>query len=118
MHVRGNVYYNGTQAYKYEDGAVIGGNIPMPEIIHRPDAIVMKITADSSIESASTVLVDTKLLDKAYYPDSYFENRDGSDITIDSDYSGARRDAVHPKAGPFENLKPGVNEIVLWKFRK
>ena len=116
MHVRGNVYYNGTKAYAYEEGAVSGGNMPKPVIEHRADAIVMKITVDSAIDRANTVLVDTKLLDKAYYTDSYFENRDGSDLTIDGDYRGAKRNTSHPKAGPFENLKPGENEIVLWKF--
>lgn len=118
MHVRGNVYYNGTQAYRYEEGAVSGGNMPKPVIEHRPDAIVMKITVDSAIDRANTVLVDTKLLDKAYYTDSYFEDRDGNDIILDGDYRGAKRNASKPKAGPFENLHAGENEIVLWQFKK
>lgn len=116
MQVRGNVYYNDTPVYKYEDGAVVGGTIPKPEIIHREDAIVMKFTVDSAINRANTVLVDTPMLDKAYYTDSYFENPDGTDIVFDEDFFGAKRNTSHPMTGPFENLKAGENEIVLWKF--
>ncbi len=116
MHVGGNVYYNGTAPYKYETSGVQGGNIPAPEIIHRSDAIVMKFTVDSSVDKASTVLVDTDLLDKAYYSEGYYENPDGTSLTINTDYNGQKRNLSKPKAGPFEDLKAGENEIILWKF--
>ena len=116
MHVGGNIYYNGTKGYIYERGAIHAGEITKPEIIHGSDGIVMKFTIDDNLGKASTVLVDTELLDKAYYSDGYFENRDGTSLTIETDYFGQQRNTARPQAGPFEDLKAGENEIVLWKF--
>ncbi len=116
MHVAGNVYYNGTPGYKYEQGAVRGGNVPMPELVYTQDGIYLKFTLDSAWNRASTKQVDTEMLDKAYYPDSYFENRDGTPLCIDHDYSGALRNSGAPKPGPFENASVGANEIQIWKF--
>lgn len=116
MHVGGNVYYNGTGVYKFEKDAVNGGKISTPEIVKDDEKIVLKIKVDGSIDKAKTVLVDTKMLDKAYYSDGYYENADGTTLTIDTDYSGAKRNVSNPKVGPFENLKSGENEIILWRF--
>lgn len=116
MHVAGNVYYNGSAPYKYEKEPTIGGNVAKPEIIYRDDCIAMAITVDAALNDAPTVLVSTSMLDKAYYSDGYYENRDGTDIIIDSDFEGVRRNIVTPKAGPFETLSPGRNEVILWRF--
>ncbi len=118
MHVAGNVYYNGTAAYKYEEDVVKGGTIQAPVIEKDAEKIVMKITIDGAIDRAKTQFVNTKMLDKAYYSDGYFENFDGSPLAIDFDYSGQKRDMSHPKAGPFESLKAGENEIILWRFNQ
>lgn len=116
MHVAGNVYYNGVPAYKYEKDVARGGNVPAPEIEHRADGIYLKLTLDDAAGRAGTVAVDTELLGKAYYTDSYYENRDETPLMIDHDYLGAARDMAAPEAGPFENIKSGLNEIKLWNF--
>lgn len=44
----------------------------------------------------------------------YFENPDGTPITLNTDYLGVSRGDA-PKAGPFENVVSGVQEIVVWR---
>ena len=116
MHVAGNVYYNGTPGYKYEQGAAVGGSEPMPELVYRQDGIYLKFTLDAAWNRAQTKSVDTQMLDKAYYTDSYFENRDETPLRIDHDYAGAARNFSAPKPGPFENATVGENEIKIWNF--
>ena len=116
MHVGGNVYYNDTPGYKYEEGAATGGEMAMPELDYREDGIYVKFTLDAAWNRAQTKSVDTKLLDKAYYTDSYFENRDETPLRIDHDYKGNARNFSTPKPGPFENARVGSNEIQVWKY--
>jgi hypothetical protein len=56
------------------------------------------------------------MLEKAYYTDSYYENRDETPLRIDHDFAGALRSFAAPKPGPFENASVGQNEIMIWKF--
>ena len=116
MHVAGNVYYNGVPGYKYEEGAAKGGNVPMPELLYRDSGIFLKFSLDDAWTKASTKFVDTEMLEKAYYTDSYFENRDETPLRIDHDFAGAQRSVAAPKPGPFENASVGQNEIQIWKF--
>ena len=116
MHVGGNVYYNDTPGYKYEEGAATGGEMAMPELDYREDGIYVKFSLDAAWNRAQTKSVDTELLDKAYYTDSYFENRDESPLRIDHDYKGNARNFSAPKPGPFENARVGSNEVQVWKF--
>ena len=44
--------------------------------------------------------IDTQVLGKAFEPEEYFENPDGTPITFDQDYFGDHRGA-HPLPGPF-----------------
>ena len=116
MHVAGNVYYNGTPGYKYEEGASTGGSLSMPELVYREDGIYLKFNLDAAWNRAQTKPVDTEMLQKAYYSDSYFENPDGTPLRIDLDYRGNTRDYTAPKPGPFENAAVGSNDICIWKF--
>ena len=116
MHVAGNVYYNGTPGYKYEQGAATGGDISMPELIYKDDGIYLKYTLDAAWNRAQTKPVDTAMLEKAYYTDSYFENRDETPLRIDHDFFGTARNFSAPKPGPFENASVGTTEVLLWKY--
>ncbi len=59
-------------------------------------------------------VVTTERLGRAHIPDQAYENPDGTAIIIDSDFPGNKRDDSNPMAGPFENLKPGVNTLKVW----
>jgi hypothetical protein len=88
----------------------------MPEMEYRENGIFLKFTLDGAWNSASTRPVDTEMLEKAYYSDSYYENRDETPLRIDHDFAGALRNFAAPKPVPFENASVGQNEIMIWKF--
>jgi alpha-N-arabinofuranosidase len=96
--------------------SVEAGNAILPKgtvLTREPEGWRLSLTADST-DSSQRKIVTTELLGTAIVANCPFENRDGSPITIDTDYFGKPRDPVNPGAGPFAGLKPGRHEIKVW----
>ena len=115
MRVGSNLYYDGVKNYAYEDNAVSSNLDTQISLEKQADKIVLKIRVDDAINRVKTPVVDTDFLGKTYYSNGYYENPDGTKLTIDHDFFGAPRGS-NPKVGPFENLKPGMNEFTVWEF--
>ena len=115
MRVGSNLYYDGVKHYAYEDDAVSSNLGTQIALEKQADKIVLKIRVDDAINRVKTPVVDTDFLGKTYYSNGYYENPDGTPLTVDHDFFGAPRGS-NPKVGPFENLKPGMNEFTVWKF--
>jgi hypothetical protein len=115
MRVGSNLYYDGVKNYAYEDDPVSSSLGTQIALDKQADKIVLKIRVDDAINRVKTQTVDTDFLGKTYYSNGYYENPDGTKLTIDHDFYGAPRGSS-PKVGPFENLKPGMNEFTVWKF--
>ena len=118
MHVANNLYMNGVKSYAYEDNAVKTGTDAKVSIEKTAEGIVLHVTVDGNYSSAKTQPITTELLGKTYYSNGYYENPDGTPLTIDRDLLGNPRSTTSPKVGPFENLKSGENSIMVWKFKK
>ena len=101
MFVDGNVYLNGAITYKQEKNqleSVEDPNIQMEEL---ENGIYLSMHMDKSIARMKNRVVNTELLGKARIPNQKFENPDGTEITIDTDYSGKKRNIRNPSPGPF-----------------
>jgi alpha-N-arabinofuranosidase len=61
--------------------------------------------------------VTTETLTNAIIPNLPFENVDGSEVKIDTDYFGKKRDVKNPSPGPFEVTKSGKQTIKVWPVR-
>ncbi len=59
-------------------------------------------------------LVTSQVLGKAIVPCLPFENTDGSQIKIDTDYLGWKRNILNPSPGTFEIMKSGKQQIRVW----
>ena len=118
MHVAGNLYMNGVKGYAYEKDAVKSNTDAKVKLEKTDEGIVIKITVDGDYDKVKTQQITTELLGKTYYSNGYYENPDGTPLTIDKDHLGNPRSASAPKVGPFENLKRGENTIMVWKFKK
>jgi len=116
MHVGSNVYMNGVKHYQYEEDAVSTAADAKIALEKTAEGIFIKITADGAINNVKTPLITTDFLGKTYYSNGYYENPDGTPLTLDKDFFGNARNTSSPKVGPFENLKPGENTIQVWKF--
>jgi hypothetical protein len=111
----GNVYYNGARPYAKETSPLTPAGVdPKPRIVAEGDRVFLHVTLGPELKQASTKLVTTEFLGKAMVPKLAYENPDGSPLTVDMDYFGAKRNATAPSAGPFENPGQGDLQLKVW----
>jgi len=111
----GNVYYNGARPYSKETNPLVpSGSVPKVRVVEEGDRVFVHFAAGPELEQAVTTLVTTGLLGKAVISQLPYENPDGSPLTIDTDYFGAKRKAARPTAGPFENPGQGDLKLKVW----
>ena len=111
----GNVYYNGARPYSKETNPLVpSGSDPKVRVVEEGDRVFVHFTAGPELEQAVTTLVTTELLGKAAIPQLPYENPDGSPLTLDTDYFGAKRKAARPTAGPFEHPGQGDLKLKVW----
>jgi len=115
MYVNSNLYYNDVKPYAHETINITSSFEVNPVVEHRGDEIILKFKLDDSINKLQTTPVNTAMLGVTYYSNGFYENPDGTPITIDKDFFGNTRSLTNPKVGPFENAKTGEQEIVIWK---
>lgn len=111
----GNVYYNGARPYTGETSLVLPADVKQDvKVVEEGGSFFVQLKAGSELKQAATVPVTTALLGKAEIPGVPFENADGSPLSVDKDYSGAKRSAERPTPGPFENPGQGDLKIKVW----
>ena len=99
--VEGNAYLGGAKACKNEiNGLVNGGQPVQVEVELENGRPVLSTNVYELLEGFTGRRIDTQVLGKAFEPEEYFENPDGTPITFDQDYFGDHRGA-HPLPGPF-----------------
>jgi alpha-N-arabinofuranosidase len=69
---------------------------------------------DESMARMKNDLVNTELLGEALIPKQRFENPDGTELTIDKDYTGKKRNIRNPSPGPFHLEKEKQVRIKVW----
>ena len=114
MFVNGNVYLNGAQHFKNEKNQLIADYNPDIKIEEKNDGIFLVINIDKGILKMKNQLVTTELLGKAKIPVQPYTDPQGSSIIINKDFFGNNKNLKNPVAGPFENIKKGINELKVW----
>jgi alpha-N-arabinofuranosidase len=111
----GNVYYNGARPYSREAGPlVLSGRDPKVRVVEEGGRVFVHLAVGPELEQAVTHLVTTGVLGKAVISNLPYENPDGSPLTLDTDYFGAKRNAARPTAGPFERPGQGDLKLKVW----
>lgn len=122
---KGAEHYDGEQDFSVKEGGwnirieadepVSGQGIPAVEFIKKRRGFVyLELDADDVILNRKTVIMSTADLGETRVSEAFFENPDGSDITLDRDYLGQLRTDADNPAGPFAGLKPGRNRLCVW----
>jgi hypothetical protein len=115
MYVNSNLYYNGVKPYAHEKYNVTSSFDLHPVVEKRGNEFVLKLNFDGAINNIKTTPVNTALLGATYYSNGFYENPDGTPLAIDKDFLGNSRSQTNPKAGPFEQVRTGAQEIVIWR---
>jgi len=114
MFVNGNVYLNSARKFPKEENQLEIKSNPEIMIEEKTDGVYLKMDFDEKILKMRNNLVTTQLLGKALVSKAAYENPDGTPISIDTDYSGKKRDKQNPTAGPFENPGTGKISLKVW----
>jgi len=111
----GNIYYNAAEPCSGETAVEIRKESKI-ELAEKADGLYLYLTVDAKQvdDRENNKLVTSKLLGKATVPDAPFEDYDGSELIIDTDYFGKKRDLNKPSSGPFEIAEPGRLKFKVW----
>jgi alpha-N-arabinofuranosidase len=109
----GNVFLKGAKPCSHEATALVQPEFdPALKLVEEADGSWLEINFDPAWSAGRTRnIVTTALLGRAIIPNVPFEQRDGTPISINSDYFGKSRNESHPTPGPFEN--PGQGRLKL-----
>ena len=113
MYVNGNVYLNGAQGYGEEENQLVLDDDPGIQIEETETGIVLSMRLDKSLGRMKNQLVTTDLLGKAIIPDQGYVNPDGTEITIETDYSGKGRDLKNPFPGPISSKGQEMIQLMV-----
>ncbi|NLN65967.1 MAG: right-handed parallel beta-helix repeat-containing protein [Clostridiaceae bacterium] len=99
----GNVYLNGAKPWKNEVNGLFVKNNDQDtkvELVEKDGHYYLSTNIYDYMKDFSVRMINTEVLGKAFEPEAYYENADGTPIRFDTDYFGNHR-GVHVIPGPF-----------------
>ena len=90
----GNVYLNGAKPWKKEANALVVEKADQElkvELVEKDGEYYLRTNIFDYIKDFDVRMINTEVLGKAFEPEQYFENADGTPIRFDSDYFGNHR---------------------------
>ena len=105
----GNVYLNGAKPWKKEvNGLSVDSEHEIKvELVEKDGHYYLNTNIFDHLKDFSSRMVNTEILGKAFEPEQYFEDVDGTPIRFDSDYFGNHR-GVHVIPGPFASPSDSI----------
>jgi len=113
VYCAGNVYCYKSYPFDGEKEPVIIPEKPALRFDVTDVGVVMKLEAPEKLFEAVTKTIDTDTLGTTRITEGAYESADGQSITFDRDVAGIKR-ACAPTVGPVENIKPGMNSVLVW----
>ena len=108
----GNVYLHGARPYLHDTNSLVLSEYdPELRLIQKQAKAVLHLNQGGWAGFAQTSPVTAASLGKVRIPSLGFENPDGTPLTVDEDYFGAKRSKMNPAPGPF--AKPGEGPLTL-----
>jgi hypothetical protein len=114
MIVYGNVYINGAEKSNSERNLLELQFNPEITVSETEKGVYLNFVFPKEIMTMNNSRITTSTLGRATVSGQSFENPDGSDISINTDYFGKKRDKNNPTAGPFEKPDKGNNKLKVW----
>ena len=102
VYIANNLYLGGAKAYRKEVGAVVCEEecISVKIVDHAVGKVEVEILHPEILQKVACQVITTDVLGMSYQAEMRYEEPDGSDLCLDSDFFGKKRDRV--KVGPFE----------------
>ena len=114
MVVDGNIYLNGAGRFSKERNILELNINPEFKLTETEKGIFLNFVFPKEIMTMKNRVVTTQALGQAKVSGQRFENPDGTEIIVSTDYFGKKRDKIKPTAGPFEKPDKGKNKLKVW----
>lgn len=110
--MEGNVFLKGAKPSKHETAPVtMSAFDPGLKLVESGGAFDLELMLDGVFGAVRRRLVTTEVLGKAVIPGLPYEQADGAQVRINTDYFGRARNTANPSPGPFE--APGTGPLRL-----
>ena len=113
VYINNNSYLAGAKPFEEEENSTVVADKTDIKIVEESGAFYLEFNMPEAAFVSGTEIMHTGNIPPALFTEADYENADGSEMVIDKDYSGNQR-GNNPTVGPFENLKPGKNRILVW----
>ena len=115
VYIKENHYCGGAVRFADEKAFTECDKNPNAKIVVEGKKTWLEFTADEKLLSAGAALVSTKDFAATRISAARFDGADGNDIVFDKDILGSCRVQGKAIPGPFAQLKPGANKILVWE---
>ena len=115
VYIKQNHYCAGAKFFKGETERTVSAKNPGARIVVEGKKTYLEFFADSALLAARAPVVSTKDLGTTRISDARFDDPNGADIVFDKDFLGSQRGPQKNLPGPFAQLKPGANKILVWQ---
>lgn len=114
VYINHNMYLNGAISYEDEKNKLVKNDFsPEINILEKEDGVYLHCKLPEEFEEFLGEVQTTKTLGRVRIVDMEFENPDGSELILDTDYFGERKTDRHV-IGPINQLKKGNNQVKVW----
>lgn len=114
VYINNNVYYAGAQPFDKEDTNVVDEAFqPNLQVTIQGDAVSVSCRLPEDFEAFTAAVKSTATLPRVRIADADFENPDGSDLVLDTDYFGVKREEMSVP-GPIAAFRGGENHLKVW----
>ncbi len=111
--INNNSYFAGSKPFEDEVNKSESDINPNIKFTEENGCFYMELELDEKMFALQTDIIKSFDLPVPLYSEAQFENADGTEIVIDKDFLGNVRSTT-PTVGPIEDLKPGMNKILVW----
>ena len=108
--IHGNAYFNGAGSYKNEKDKLVSDKKVKVNLIEKNGEYKLDTDIFELVKDFKVHMIHTETLGKAFEPEEYYENPDGTPITFDTDYFGNKR-GIKVIPGPVSDVK-NAKEII------
>jgi alpha-L-arabinofuranosidase len=112
VYINNNAYLNGAEPFEKEtDKLVDEGFDPKLCMIDKGDEVYLSCEMPEGFDDISSEVHSTATLPRVRLVDAEFDNPDGSNLILDTDYLDQK---IKSSLGPITTLKKGKNYIRVW----
>jgi hypothetical protein len=114
VYISANAYLNGAEGFNREkDSYTDKAFNPNVKIVEEGKEVYLEMNVAKELLDIQSKIVSTETLGTVRIVDAIFDDPNGNQIVIDTDYTGALR-AEKSVVGPIQGLKEGFNRIKVW----